>query len=120
VKQSLANDYDAQRLYDIQLARTAPTDAGLTQLTNMYMQRASRAIRQLAPALLKEAGAAAVTQNAQQHEALSASAKAGQAPNSGGKPVQQSIAPNPKQYASMGEKFDDLLADTLGAGSRRR
>lgn len=121
VKQHVANDADAMRLFNIQLQRTAPTEAGLTQLTNQYMARASRAIRQLAPSLLKEVGVAAVSQNAQQHEALAASAKAGASPNTPGKPAQQSITPTPKQYASQGERFDDLLASTLGnAGAKRR
>ena len=121
IKVVFANDFDAQRLFNVQLNKSQGTrsDRDVESLKNLFMSRASRAIRQLAPALLKEVGAPVVNQNAQTHAALAASAQAGVSPNTGGQPRSQSIASTPAQYASKSEQLDSTIDAILGTKTRR-
>jgi len=122
VKQHLAKDADAQRLFDIRMNQSMRTMSSEDKetLTNQFMQRASRAIRTLAPAFLKEAGVAAVSQNTQVHKQLEQQTAAGAAPNSAGRPVQQSIIPTTQQFASRGEEMESKLDALLGVAPKRR
>ena len=122
VKQHLAKDVEANRLAAIRANQALRTRSSEDQeaLVSAYLQRASRAIRALAPAFLKEAGVAAVTQNAQTHTQLAQQAKAGAAPNAAGRPVVQSILPTPQQYASKGDQMDATIDQLLGLAPGRR
>ena len=117
VQQHLAKDVEGDRMYQIQWQKAQSTLSREDQerLASQFAQRASRAVRALAPKFLKELGVQAKANNDQRHAALAASAQQGKAPVGGGAPTQQSIAPTPKQYASRGDQFDDMLSGLLGA-----
>ena len=117
VQQHLAKDVEGDRMYQIQWQKAQSTLSREDQerLASQFAQRASRAVRALAPKFLKELGVQAKANNDQRHAALAASAQQGNAPVGGGAPTQRSIAPTPKQYASRGDQFDDMLGSLLGS-----
>ena len=119
VKQHLSKDVDGQRVFDLNAARAQQrlSSEDHASLTGVFMQRASRAIRTLAPGFLKEAGAAAQSQSTQRHQALAASAAAGTVPSASGAaaPAATSAVAG-RKFGSNGEKMDAMLDELLGTG----
>lgn len=115
VEQHLNKDVDGQRIFNLQVSRTQMTQQGQEAITAAFTQRASRAVRALAPGFLKEAGIAAQARSEERHTALASAQAAGTAPAGAGVPVKQSIANVPqKQYASKGEQMDATIDDLFG------
>ncbi len=121
VKQHLSQDADGQRIFELNAsqAQRRMSSEDYPSLTGIFMSRASRAVRALAPGFLKEAGIAAQAQSAQRHQALAASAAAGNAASATGGPASRSIAPaSERQYSSKSEKMDAMMDELLGSGKR--
>jgi hypothetical protein len=116
VREHLAKDVEGERLATVQRqqAQRRMSSDDIASLSSQYAQRASRAVRSLAPKLLKELGVQAKAASTAQHTALAASTAAGKAPNGAGAPVQQSIVPGQRQYASKSEQMESMLDGLLG------
>lgn len=116
VREHLAKDVEGERLAMVQRqqAQRQLSSEDAKSLTAQYAQRASRAVRVLAPKFLKELGVQAKSASNAQHTALAASTAAGKAPNGAGAPVQQSIVPTQRQYATKSAKMEGMLEELLG------
>lgn len=121
VKEHLAKDVDGDRLYKIERNKALKSGASTAHptLNAAHMQRASRAIRAIAPGFLKELGVSAKAQSDTRHAALSGAAEAGKAPTSAGAPRSNSIVPGNRQYATKGDQMEGTVDDLLGIPARR-
>lgn len=82
VTAAMAGEKEAVRLFDLQAlnAQRSPSKEAHDALVSNYMTRAQRAIRNLAPAALKDLGVSAKEKSTAAHKAASASATAGAQP----------------------------------------
>jgi hypothetical protein len=119
VRAHLSKDADGGRIFETNAMRAKQrlSSEDFPALAGIFMQRASRAIRTLAPGFLKDAGVAAQAQSAQRHQALQAAAAAGNVPSAAGAPVAQIPVPaSQRKFASKSEQMDAMLEEALGTG----